>query len=340
MTKLIPSALACAVGLSALLAGTATAQNAAMEQLIAAAKEEGELVYYSSEVDAINQAIVKAFTEKYGIEVEWLRLASGPLASRFAEEQNSGGSPADVLRTADGSAFLGSPEWFLELTPELVPQLAEYPESAFIENKRSVLTQYSTYVFTYNETLVDPADLPETWSDILDPKWQENVVLSDPRTSISWLGWVDAMVKAHGMEFAETMRTQNWDVIASAAPGAQQVAAGAYMASTPAFTGHATPVIQQGAPVGFVTPTDPVPLKRDHIGIVAGSDNPNAARLFMNFRLSPESLAIACALNEVGAPLPGIPGCIEIPEDPITVKDVWTPEEMAPLLDALGLSQG
>jgi iron(III) transport system substrate-binding protein len=331
-------ALATAAVLSGPLAAPALAQSdAALAELVSAAEAEGRFVYYSSEVDAINEAIVKAFEEKYDIDVEWLRLASGPLASRFAEEQNSGGSAADVLRTADGSAFFENPEWFLELSPDLVPMLAEYPDSAYLENKRSVLTQYSTYVFTYNKNLVEQEDLPKTWTDILDPRWKGRVVLSDPRASISWLGWVDAMVKAHGIEFAHGVRDQEWDVISSAAPGAQQVAAGAYAASTPAFTGHATPVVQQGAPVDFVTPTGPSILKRDHIGIVQGADHPNAARLFLNFRLSPEGLEIACKLNQVGAPLPGIPGCLEVPENPETVKDVWTSEEMRPLMEALGL---
>lgn len=327
--------------LSGAFAAPAMAQSDdALAELVAAAEAEGQLVYYSSEVDAINEAIVEAFEAKYDIDVEWLRLASGPLAARFAEEQNSGGSPADILRTADGSVFVENPEWFLELSPELVPVLADYPDSAYLENRRSVLSQYSTYVFTYNKNLVEEENLPESWTDILDPRWEGRVVLSDPRASISWLAWIDAMVKAHGIEFAHQVRDQGWDIVSSASPGAQQVAAGAYAGSTPAFTGHATPVVQQGAPVDFVTPTDPAILKRDHIGLVAEADHPNAARLFVNFRLSPEGLEIACTLNEVGAPLPGIPGCIEVPENPTTVKDVWTPEEMKPLMDALGLQQG
>lgn len=340
MKKLHLLALSGAVGLAGTFAASPPANANALEELVAAAQAEGRIVYYSSEVDAINQAVVAAFTEKYGIEVEWLRLASGPLASRFAEERSAGVNTADVLRTADGSVFVHSPEWFIELTPEVVPMLTEYPEETLFADNRSVLTQYSTYVFTYNTNLVSEDDLPRTWSDILDPKWRERIVMSDPRTSISWLAWVDAMVNEHGIEFAHAIRDQNWDVIASAAPGAQQVAAGAYAASTPAFTGHATPVIQQGAPVASVTPVDPVPLKRDHIGLVAGSRHPHAARLFLHFRLSPEALEIACALNEVGAPLPGIPGCLEIPDNPMTVKDVWTSEEMRPLFEALGLSQG
>jgi iron(III) transport system substrate-binding protein len=336
---------AAALALSACAAPAPTETGSAeasgpLEELVEAAQAEGKLVYYSSEVDAVNEAVIEAFTEKYGIEVELLRLASGPLATRFGEEQTAGGSPADVLRTADGSVFVENPEWFEELSADVIPELAEYPESAFLENHRSVLTQYSTYVFTYNTSLVDEKDLPKKWEDILDPRWKGNVVLSDPRASISWLGWVDAMVEAHGMEFAEAIRDQGWDIIDSAAPGAQQVAAGAYEASTPAFTGHATPVIQQGAPVASVTPTDPSPLKRDHIGLVVGAEHPNAAKLFLNFRLSPEALEITCALNEVGAPLPGIPGCLDIPENPVTVKDVWTPAEAKPLLDALGLPQG
>ncbi|GGE54778.1 iron ABC transporter substrate-binding protein [Agaricicola taiwanensis] len=338
--------LTCALTLSAvlvsgMLSGPVLAQSdEPPAELVAAAEKEGRLVYYSSEVDAINEAVVKAFEAKYKIDVEWLRLASGPLASRFAEEKNSGGTPADILRTADGSVFVENPEWFLELSPDLVPMLADYPASAYLENKRSVLTQYSTYVFTYNTNLVDEAELPKKWPDILNERWKGRVVLSDPRTSISWLAWIDAMVKAHGMQFAEAVRKQDWDIVSSAAPGAQQVAAGAYDGSTPAFTGHATPVVQQGAPLKFITPTDPSILKRDHIGIVKDAKHPNAARLFLHYRLSREALELSCKLNEVGAPLADIPGCIEVPENPTTVKDVWTPEEARPLMEALGLSQG
>lgn len=337
---------ACAFALSTfLLSGIAATPAAAQAdeppaELVAAAEKEGHLVYYTSEVDAINDAIVKAFKAKYKVEVEWLRLASGPLASRFAEEKNAGGTPADVLRTADGSVFVENPSWFMELTPELIPMLADYPASALLENKRSVLTQYSTYVFTYNTNLVKEEELPRRWVDILDERWKGKVVLSDPRQSISWLAWIDGMVKAHGIEFAHKVRDQQWHLVSSAAPGAQQVAAGAYEGSTPAFTGHATPVVQQGAPLKFVTPTDPAILKRDHIGIVEGSKNPNAARLFLHYRLSREALEIACKLNEVGAPIANIPGCIEVPANPTTVKDVWTPEETRPLMEALGLPQG
>jgi iron(III) transport system substrate-binding protein len=337
--KSLASVLTLAVVLVACtISGPAAAQS---EQppadLVAAAKKEGRLVYYSSEVDAINEAIANGFKKKYGIDVEWLRLASGPLVARFVEEQHSGGSPADVLRTADGGVFVKNPEWFLELTPELVPMLANYPESVYLENRRSVLTQYSTFVFTYNTNGVKEADLPKKWTDILDKRWKGRVVLSDPRQSISWVGWIDSMVKAHGIEFAHAVRDQQWDIIASAAPGAQQVAAGAYYGSVPAFTGHATPVVRQGAPLKFVTPTDPFIVKRDYIGILKGAKHPNAARLLLHYRLTREALEIACKLNEVGAPLPNVPGCIEIPESRTIVKDVWTKEEIRPLMEALGL---
>jgi iron(III) transport system substrate-binding protein len=332
------SVLAAAVFLSGALAAPASAQSDdAPADLVAAAKTEGKLVYFSSEVDAVNKAVVEAFEKKYGIRVEWLRLASGPLAARFAEEQKSGGSTADVLRTADGSVFVENPEWFVPLSPAVVPMLTKYPDYAYLENKRSVLTQFSTYVFTYNKNLVKEADLPKKWVDILDPRWKGKVAFSDPRESISWLGWIDAMVKAHGIEFAQKIRSQQWRIAASAAPGAQMVAAGAFAASMPAYTGHATPVLQRGAPIGFVTPGDPDPVKRDHIGIVKGTRHPNAARLFLHFRLSPEALKITCQLNQVGVPLPGIPGCLDLPPNPTTVKDVWTPEESKPLFEALGL---
>lgn len=311
------------------------------EELVACAEEEGTVVYYSSEVEAINEEVARLFEEKYDISVEILRLASSPLSARFAEEKNAGTLPADVLRTADGAIFVENPEWFEELSPELIPMLAEYPDDVYNDNNTAVLTQYSTYTINYNTDLLAEDEAPTTWPEIIDPKWSGEIVLSDPRASISWLALFGALRDAHGIEFLEEFaNTVEFDLVDSASPGAQQVAAGAYQFNFPAFPGHATPVIEEGAPVSSVQPTDPTPLKPDNIALVAGASNPCAARLLVDFRLSEEALQASCRLNDIAVALPDIEGCLPLPDDPadrLIVKDVWTDEESQPIFDALGL---
>lgn len=316
------------------------ASEAEWEAVIEAAKEEGALTFYSSEVEAVNEAVIAEFEEQYPeIDVEYLRLASGPLSTRVLEEVNAGIHVVDVLRLGDPALADQHADLFVDMTPELLPSLAEYPETAY-RYPWAVSTQYSPYSINYNTDLVTGDDVPDSWTDLLDPMWEGQMILSDPRGSTTNMAWHEAMARAHGIEYVETFAGQGWDLIDSSGPGAQQVAAGAYALSVPPYPGHATPVIDEGAPVAYVIPNDPVVYNQDTLMVLAQAPNPNAARLFANFRLSMDGQTAMCASTTASATLPGVPGCVDISElgdDTMLAKDLWTEEEQAEYLEILGL---
>src|SRR5699024_9355246 len=80
-------------------------QTSAVQELVEAAKQEGSLTYYSASVDEMNKALTDAFTAKYGIPVQTLRIATGGLLERFGSEQDAGVAAADVLEVADQVVF-------------------------------------------------------------------------------------------------------------------------------------------------------------------------------------------------------------------------------------------
>ena len=71
--------------------------DAALDQLIADAQAEGSLVWYSVPAEAIAQAVSDAFEEEYGISVEFQRLASADLSTRYAAEAETGSPVADAI---------------------------------------------------------------------------------------------------------------------------------------------------------------------------------------------------------------------------------------------------
>src|SRR5206468_219021 len=85
--------------LGCLSAGHARAQDA--DALIAAAKREGRGTVYSVVDPTLMQAVVKGFKDKYGIEIELVRLTSSSLGQRLSAEVESGNVAADVVIDTD-----------------------------------------------------------------------------------------------------------------------------------------------------------------------------------------------------------------------------------------------
>ena len=88
-----------ALAASLLMPAAAGAADAA---LVAVAKREGQVVWYTSLI--VNQAVrplAKAFEDKYGVQVRYARADSGPTALKILNEARAGRLQADVF---DGTA--------------------------------------------------------------------------------------------------------------------------------------------------------------------------------------------------------------------------------------------
>src|ERR1041385_2447486 len=65
---------------------TAKQLHAAAAKLVAAARAEGTLNFYTSADQVTCQKLADAFGKKYGIKVTFTRLTSGPIAARYNAE--------------------------------------------------------------------------------------------------------------------------------------------------------------------------------------------------------------------------------------------------------------
>ena len=160
--------LVCLVLIGSLL--TVGSSRAADEALINAAKKEGQVVWYTTQI--ITQFVrpaAEAFQKKYGIKVNFLRGDSVETAVRLLNEGRAGKGRADVF---DGTTTLPSLKreglvlkWLPDAAMSLPPAYRD-PEGYW------VATNVFMHAPAFNTTLIPKQDAPRSFEDLLAPKWQ------------------------------------------------------------------------------------------------------------------------------------------------------------------------
>lgn len=315
----------------------AGSEDGELEELVAAAQEEGQLVWYSTLPEGISDRVGEAFEAKYGVRVDFIRLASGAMVQRYSSERDAGVSEADVLFIVDPVFFAEAHEngWLVELDESMVPALADWPEEFWSDTGAYGEVSIQPQGFLYNTTLVDEGEAPETWEDIVDPQWQDQIQLVDPRGVPGWLATMKLLADEYGDDFLREFGELNPVLVDSAVPGAQNIAAGERAIGLPNLSSIVQPLADQGAPVEFVIPDTTIGTVQT-AGVSEGGPNPNAALLFMQYILTEEGQQV---LNEeiAASPLGDLEGTIPLPSDyrPAQIEEAIAESDR--LVELLGL---
>jgi len=202
-----------------------------------------------------------------------------------------------------------------------------------------VLAEITPATIQYNTDMVKGDDIPREFSDLADPKWQGQLLFTDPRATPTYMGWSWAAMEEWGVEYLEALRDNDIALVDSANTGAQQVAAGAYAINFPAATSHSAELKAQGAPIDYVVVSEVANSPAQNMALIANAPHPNAARLFMNFRLSAEGASIICEISAVTSPHPDAEGCVPTPAGwaPIPFEVFTDDAKRQTILDALGI---
>ena len=142
-------------------------------ELIAAAKKEGKLAYYTSIDLPIAEKIAKAFEAKFpGISVQVERTGAERVFQRIGQEYGSNIHAVDAVNSSDASHFI---VWKRDgiLQPFVPEDVAKHykpeqsdPDGQFASFRVGVIP------IGYNTNLVKKEDAPKSYADLLDPKWK------------------------------------------------------------------------------------------------------------------------------------------------------------------------
>lgn len=229
------------------------------EELVAAAQEEGSVTFYGAATENILQVAAEAFGEEYGIETQFIRLGSSDLEQRYNAEAEADSIVADVAIQSDTGIsdvnfFENGVEqgWMVPLEEAGIPGFPwDFPADDWLRGSRAVL-HIQPWLIGYNTDLVD--DPPTDWPDVLDPKYQNQILLPDPSASGAYAFVWAAVLNEYGEEFFADLAAQEPRLFDSGVPATEALAAGEGALQFPAVGGQIADPQSRGAPVDIVVP--------------------------------------------------------------------------------------
>ena len=137
------------------------------QRLLAAARKEGALTFYTTIAEKDIPIIVLPFEKKYGIKINIWRAGTDKVLQRTLAE-------AAARRYEVDAIHFGSPEMEAlhrekVLQPVNSPHFKELVPAALPAHREWVATILSVWVQSYNTNLIKKQDLPRTYQDLLDP---------------------------------------------------------------------------------------------------------------------------------------------------------------------------
>jgi iron(III) transport system substrate-binding protein len=263
--------------------------------LIAAAKREGQVVWYAAMDITVSEKVARAFEAKYpGVAVRVERQGSERQFQRLAQEYASNIFVADLINASDAAHFIA---W--KRNGWLAPYLPEEVARFFPAEHRDADGLFATsrvYVSSlgYNTDLVRKENAPKSFADLLDPKWMSKIVKAHPGYSGTIMTATFQIARDLGWGYFEKLSRQKVMQVQSSVDPPKKLAAGerAVMADGNDFT--LIQLKEAGRPVEVVYPTEGAPLIVCPNGILNSAPHPNAARLMQSYLLSREGQQVLC----------------------------------------------
>jgi iron(III) transport system substrate-binding protein len=255
---------------------------------IAAAKKEGKVSLYTSAPIAAAQKVANAFQQKYGIAVELFRSGGTEVLRRFMMEQQASHPGADVLVSSDPAAMIDFARkgLFVPFKPDgfdQVPPSLNDPEGRYVAQRVSLISIYG------RTDLVPAAQMPKTWSDLLDPRFKGKLVMTNPSFTSLQLGVVAMTAKLRGWDFYEKLNRNDIVVVQGNEQALNMVKTGERPIAAGADAQYANEARMAGHKIENFFPSDGTFAIPATTAVVKGSKSLNAAKLLAEYTLSLEA---------------------------------------------------
>jgi iron(III) transport system substrate-binding protein len=256
-------------------------------ELIAAARKEGQVIYYTSTDLPVAEGLAKAFEAKYpGIAVRVERTGAERVFQRIGQEYSSNIHAVDVVNSSDAAHFI---VWKRDgiLLPFVTEDVAKfYPPEHKDPDGQFASWRVWLSIIAYNTKLVKADEAPKSFADLLDPKWKGKIVKAHPGYSGTIMTATYQMQRDLGWSFFEQLAKQNIMQVQSSADPPKKLALGERAVMADGNEYNIFQMKEAGGPVEPVYASEGSPLIIGPNGIFKGSPNPNAAKLFQSFCFS------------------------------------------------------
>ncbi len=277
---------------------TQAAEASYMDELVAAAQAEGELIVYGSCEEEYLAVACEKFEELYGIKVQYQRLSTGEVQSKIEEE--NGTPSADVW-------FGGTTDPYNVCAAEglLMPYEAQNASHLLSDSYRDADGNwYGIYKgilgFMVNRDELDRMGLeaPQDWPDLLKPEYEGLIWTSNYNTAGTAKLVVNTMIQKYGHDEGIQYLVdldKNVHVYTKSGSGpSKNVGTGECVVGIGFLHDGITQIVDNGyGNIELIIPSSGTSYEIGATAIFKGAKHENAAKLWIEFALSPDCVNLA-----------------------------------------------
>ena len=264
------------------------------------AEPSGKVMLYSSMQEAQLQAIEQAFEAKYpAVDMEYYYAGGGKLVTKMTTEAQDGGQiAADLVWLGDPSDYEAfKANGWLEpyVSPETDHIAKEYMDPDGYYTAGRLVTMGIAWFIG-----VEEEDAPKTWNDLLDPKWYNQIIMTDPSQASTTKYWMAAMMQSpkYGPDYFQALKDNGVELESGTTATHNRVADASYQVGI-CLDYVSANLIAEGSPMMFHYTTEDVITMTSPVALIKGCANEENGKLLMDFILSKEGQEVLVANNLV-----------------------------------------
>lgn len=267
----------------------APARPQSVDALYSKAKAEGALALYTGGPTAPWEAAAKEFSARYpGVQVSVTGGFSNVLDKKIDAQLAAGKLELDA-------AFFQTLQDFVRWKQQgallaFKPQGFDKIDASFKDADGAfVAININAHAYAYNPNLVKPEDVPRSALDFLNPRFKGKVVSCYPADDDATLYDFYSIVQKYGWSYMDRYMANQANFIQGHLGVVRSIASGENLVTLDTIASISMDQKNLGLTQAVAFPVDdPLPIWPYTAGIFKSAPHPNAAKLFLNWYLSPE----------------------------------------------------
>ena len=271
---------------------------AGMDQLIADAQAEGELTVYGSCEEEYLTAACQHFEELFGIKVNAQRLSTGEVQAKIEEENGNPsadvwfGGTTDPYNVVAAEGLLEAYE--AENASHLLGSQYRDPDGYWYGIYKGILG----FMVNTDELERMGLEAPQDWPDLLKPEYKGLIWLSNYNTAGTAKLVINTMIQKYGHDEGIQYLVdldKNIQVYTKSGSGpSKNVGTGECVIGIGFLHDGITQIVDNGYDnVQLIIPSSGTSFEIGATAIFKGAKHPNAAKLWVEYALSPECVELA-----------------------------------------------
>ncbi len=266
-------------------------------ELIAAAQAEGELIVYGSCEEPYLAAAAKHFEELYGIKTHYQRLSTGEVQAKITEEAGYpsadvwfGGTTDPYNETAKAGLLMA---YEAKNAADLAGPMYRDADGYWYGIYKGILG----FMVNTEELTRLGLEAPKGWNDLLRPEYKDLVWVSNPNTAGTAKLIINTMVQLKGhdeaMKYFVELDKNIQQYTKSGSGPSKKVGIGECVIGVGFLHDGIAQILSGYDNIALIIPEEGTSFEIGATAIFEGCEHPNAAKLWIEFALSPDCVNLA-----------------------------------------------